>query len=104
MRGRAALSYQSGSRTLAPFDGITRIRFKGSVAGATLSAIAAPPHYHFSVRIGLAQAKSINCNGQPKADTSCQPVEDNAFHLVAMLAGIYPAGDVDGGGATFESV
>ena len=31
----------------APFGGITRIRFKGSVAGATLSAIAAPPHYCF---------------------------------------------------------
>jgi hypothetical protein len=59
MRGRASLSCQSGNRTLAPFDGITRIRFKGSVAGATLSAIAAPPHYYFSVRIGLAQAKSI---------------------------------------------
>jgi len=30
-------------RTLASFGGITRIRFKGSVAGATLSAVAAPP-------------------------------------------------------------
>jgi hypothetical protein len=59
MRGRAWLSCQSGNRALAPFDGITRIRFKGSVAGATLSAIAAPPQYCFSVRIGLAQAKSI---------------------------------------------
>jgi len=63
MRGRAMAEIQSGNRTLAPFDGITRIRFKGSVAGATLSAIAAPPQYCFSFRIGLAQAKSINCSG-----------------------------------------
>jgi hypothetical protein len=58
-RSRAWLKCQSGNRTLAPFDGITRIRFKGSVAGATLSAIAAPPHYCFLLRIGLASAKSI---------------------------------------------
>jgi hypothetical protein len=45
-------------RTLAPFGGITRIRFKGSVAGATLSAIAAPPQYCFLLRIGLVRAKS----------------------------------------------
>jgi hypothetical protein len=37
-----------------------------------------------------------------KADAGCQRVEDNAFHLMAMLMRVYPAGDV--GGATFESV
>ena len=52
---------------LAPFDGITRIRFKGSVAGATLSAIAAPPQYCFLLRIGLASAKST-CAGSGLID------------------------------------
>src|SRR5262249_8256844 len=60
---RARLTSPVRHRTLAPFGGITRIRFKGSVAGATLSAFAAPPQYCFSLRIGLAFAKSINCGG-----------------------------------------
>ena len=37
----------SPPQTLAPFDGITRIRFKGSAPKPfrALSAIAAPPQY-----------------------------------------------------------
>ena len=72
----------------APFGGITRIRFKGSVAGATLSAIAAPPHYCFRQN----RTRICEVNGT-----------DNAFHLIAIMTRIYPAGDV-GGGVTFESV
>jgi hypothetical protein len=51
----------SPPKTLAPFGGITRIRFKGSAPKpfGALSAIAAPPLYCFLVRIGLAPAKSM---------------------------------------------
>jgi hypothetical protein len=99
MRGRAWLTCQSGNRTLAPFDGITRIRFKGSVAGATLSAIAAPPQYCFLVRIGLAQAKSIHAqtDGQ-RTPLLC------LLSVINLLMTTYPAGDVCGGGAAFMSV
>jgi hypothetical protein len=41
-------------RTLAPFGGITRIRFKGS-SNLDLSAIAAPPHFF------LVQNKTLQC-------------------------------------------
>ena len=58
MRGRIAwLKSPVRHRTLTPFGGITRIRFKGSrspaVAGTGLSAIAAPPHF--------LQNKTRNC-------------------------------------------
>jgi len=68
-----------------------------------LSAIAAPPQYCFSVRIGLVLAKSI---GTRKADTRCQRVEESPrrpFHLTTNLTRLYPAGDVSGA-VTFESV
>jgi hypothetical protein len=90
----------SPASALAPFGGITRIRFKGSVAGATLSAIAAPPQYCFFVRIGLVLAKSI---GTRNEDVRCQRFEDNAFDLITNLTRLYPAGDV-GAAVTFESV
>jgi hypothetical protein len=47
-------------RTLAPFDGITRIRFKGSPASHRTLSHCGSPAVCFLLRIGLARAKSIN--------------------------------------------
>jgi hypothetical protein len=53
---------ETHGQALASFGGITRIRFKGSVAAATLSAHWLP-RTSFSLKIGLAGAKSIKCRG-----------------------------------------
>src|SRR5207249_8397857 len=57
VRGKIAwLKSPVRHRTLAPFDGITRIRFKGS--SSWTSQPLRLPRISISLRIGLARAKS----------------------------------------------
>jgi hypothetical protein len=98
-------------RTLAPFGGITRIRFKGSpVSHRTLSHCGSPA-VCFLVRIGPAPAKSIICSGRQAchlrtpmqlARLPLQPAPQSALPFAAAKQRLYPAGDVCG--ATFMSV
>jgi hypothetical protein len=59
------------SDPLAPFGGITRIRFKGSPALHRTLSHCGSPAVCFLVRIGLARAKSINCSSPPQAKVDC---------------------------------
>jgi len=75
-------------QALASFGGITRIRFKGSVAVATLSAHWLPRTY-FSLRIRLARMKSNKCRSARRGErrsnelrlrTAATTSNSNAFH------------------------
>jgi hypothetical protein len=93
-------------QALAPFGGITRIRFKGSAPKPfeALSAIAAPPQYCFSLRIGLARAKSTCAEIVGRQYQALGVSQRRPTNNWDLLARIYPGGDVCGGGATFVAV
>jgi hypothetical protein len=82
-------------RTLAPFGGITRIRFKGSPAFRQTLSHCGSPALCFLARIRLACAKSITCIGSRHV-YRCRNLNaaQSAMQLPAakLLTRIYPAG------------